>query len=303
MSYRDAREPRCQDTEGAIDLAIRARPRDLGSLTVRRVLPAGRRRMMLGPFIFFDHMGPAEFAPGEGVQVRPHPHIGLATITWLFDGELMHRDSLGFEQLIRPGAVNLMTAGRGIVHSERAGEDLHEQSTLHGIQSWLALPAELEECDPAFEHVAADSVPLIKRDGCALRLIMGSLFDIDAPVRTFSHTLYAELRMDEGAELRVPADWQELGVYVVAGSARIDGHDYTDGTMAVACPGRGLQITALRECLLMLVGGEALGERHIWWNFVSSRKERIEQAKVDWRDGRFERVPGDDEFIPLPDDA
>ena len=301
MSYRDAREPRCQDTAGAIDLAIRARPRELGELTVRRILPAGRRRRMLGPFIFFDHMGPATFPPGKGVQVRPHPHIGLATITWLFDGQLMHRDSLGFEQLVRPGEVNLMTAGRGIVHSERAGDDLDTESELHGIQAWIALPNEQEECDPAFEHVAASAVPAIEKDGCRARLIMGELFGKASPVRTFSNTVYAELRMDEGAELTVPDDWEELAVYVASGGARIDGHDYTDGTMAVACAGRGLRITALRECLLMLLGGAALGERHIWWNFVSSRRERIEQAKRDWQEGRFDKVPGDDEFIPLPD--
>ena len=300
MSYREAVEPRCQDIEGAIDLSIRARSRDLGGFSVRRVLPASRRRMV-GPFIFFDHMGPADFPPGEGIQVRPHPHIGLATITWLFEGEIMHRDSLGFEQLIRPGEVNLMTAGSGIAHSERAGADIDTLSRLHGIQSWLALPDGKEEIEPAFEHIAADELPRIERDGVRLCVIMGEAYGKTSPVRTFSPTLYVELEIDAGASIEVPAEQDELAAYVATGSVRIDGHDYTDGTLAVAHAGRGLVLEALRESRVMVIGGAALGERHIWWNFVSSSQERIEQAKADWREGRFDKVVGDDEFIPLPE--
>jgi len=300
MSYRNAPDPQCQDTDGRVDLAIHARPRDLGGLSVRRVLPAPRRRMV-GPFIFFDHMGPADLPPGQGINVRPHPHIGLATITWLFEGQLMHRDSLGYEQAIRPGAVNLMTAGRGIVHSERSGDDLDEDARLHGIQSWIALPEAEEEREPAFEHIAADSLPLGERDGARIRVIMGEAFGKKSPVPVFSPTLYLELELSAGARLAIPADWDELAAYVVAGGARIDGHDYTEGTMAVGAPGLGLEIAALRDAHVMVIGGAPLGERHIWWNFVSSRAERIEQAKDDWREGRFESVPGDPEFIPLPD--
>jgi len=300
MSYRNAPEPQCQDTDGSVDLAIHARPRDLGGFSVRRVLPAPRRRMV-GPFIFFDHMGPADLPPGQGINVRPHPHIGLATITYLFEGQLMHRDSLGFEQAIRPGAVNLMTAGHGIVHSERSGDDLDEASRLHGIQSWIALPEAEEEREPAFEHVAAGSLPLVERDGARIRVIMGEAFGETSPVPVFSPTLYLELELAADARVAIPADWDELAAYVVEGGARIDGHDYTEGTMAVGAPGMGLEIAALRDAHVMVVGGAPLGERHIWWNFVSSRAERIEQAKDDWREGRFEPVPGDPEFIPLPD--
>ena len=302
MSFREAPDPRCQDTEGAIDLAIRARPRDLGGLTVRRVLPAGRRRQMLGPFIFFDHMGPADFPPGRGVNVRPHPHIGLATITWLFEGQLRHRDSLGYDQVILPGAVNLMTAGRGIVHSERPGDDLDRDSRIHGIQSWIALPDGKEEIEPAFEHVPAERLPAVERDGTSLRVILGEAFGKTSPVTTYSPVVYLELVMQADAEIEIDDAHEELGAYVATGSARIDGHDYTEGTLAVACPGRGLTIKALRDSRLMVIGGATLGERHIWWNFVSSSPERIAQARDDWKARRYPPVPGDEEeFIPLPD--
>lgn len=300
MSYREAAEPRCLDTEGSIDLVVRARPRDLGGFSVRRVLPASRRRMV-GPFIFFDHMGPADFPAGEGIQVRPHPHIGLATITWLFEGEIMHRDSLGFEQLIRPGEVNLMTAGRGIAHSERAGDDFDKQSRLHGIQSWLALPDGQEEIEPAFEHITADRLPRIEHNGVRGRIIMGEAFGETSPVRTYSPTVYLELEFGAGAGIEIPAGHDELAAYAAVGSVRIDGDEYSEGTLAVAGRGRGLAIEALRDSRVMVIGGAALGERHIWWNFVSSRPERIEAAKADWREGRFDRVKGDDEFIPLPE--
>ncbi len=300
MSYQNANEPVCSGADGAIELVIEPREKDLGGFSVRRVLPA-RERRMVGPFVFFDHMGPAEFPPGEGVQVRPHPHIGLATVTYLFEGEIMHRDSLGFVQPIRAGAVNLMTAGRGIVHSERAGDDLDTTSRLHGIQSWMALPLDLEEREPDFAHYPAADLPLLERDGASVRVIMGSAFGQASPVRADAPTLYLECRLAAGGRLRLPRDTDELAVYVVDGEVGIGGRDFSGGQMAVACPGAALELAAAADCRVMVIGGTSLGQRHIWWNFVSSSKERIEQAKQDWRDGRFAPVPGDDEFIPLPD--
>ncbi len=300
MSYQNANEPVCSDADGTVGLVIEPREKDLGGFSVRRVLPA-RERRMVGPFIFFDHMGPAEFPPGEGIQVRPHPHIGLATVTYLFDGEIMHRDSLGCVQPIRAGAVNLMIAGRGIVHSERAGDDLETTSRLHGIQSWMALPLELEECDPYFVHYPSADLPAIERAGARVRVIMGQAFDRESPVRQLSPTLYLECRLAAGANLALPREVDELAVYVVDGEVGIDGRRYAAGQMAVACPGAALELEAAADSLVMVIGGESLGKRHIWWNFVSSSKDRIETAKRDWRDGRFDPVPGDDEFIPLPD--
>ncbi len=300
MSYQNANEPVCSDADGAIELVIEPRERDLGGFGVRRVLPSSKRRMV-GPFIFFDHMGPAEFPPGEGVQVRPHPHIGLATVTYLFEGEIMHRDSLGFVQPIQAGAVNLMVAGRGIVHSERAGDDLDTTSRLHGIQSWMALPLEQEECDPDFVHYPAGELPVIERAGAQLRVIMGRAFGHQSPVRQLSPTLYLECRLAAGASLALPRDVDDLAAYVVDGEIAIDGCGFTAGQMAVVCAGAALELEATADSLVMVIGGASLGARHIWWNFVSSSKQRIEQAKQDWRDGRFAPVPGDDEFIPLPD--
>ena len=289
-----------QSDSDALERVLEPAEEDLGGFTVRRALPA-RARRMVGPFIFFDHMGPAGFPPGEGVQVRPHPHIGISTVTYLFEGEIMHRDSLGCTQPIRAGAVNLMTAGRGIVHSERAGEDLHEQASLHGIQSWMALPLELEECDPDFVHYPADSLPGFERDGVSIRVVIGSVFGHASPVTQHAATIYLECRFAAGSSLDLPADWDELGAYVVSGDLNIGGQAVAAGTMAVAAPGKGLSIEAKDDSHAMILGGEAFGKRHIWWNFVSSSKARIEQASDDWREGRFDSVPGDDEFIPLPD--
>jgi redox-sensitive bicupin YhaK (pirin superfamily) len=282
-----------------VELLIEPNAKDLGGFSVRRVLPSPERRMV-GPFIFFDHMGPAEFPPGEGVQVRPHPHIGLSTVTYLFEGEIMHRDSLGHVQPIRAGAVNLMTAGRGIVHSERAGEDLNTTSRLHGIQSWIALPLEDEECAPDFTHYPAGDLPEFERQGVSIRVIMGSAFGRESPVKQFAPTLYLECRMPAGTTLDLPADYDELGAYLVSGELRVDDRILGDGLMAVARSGAGLQLEAVKDSHLMIVGGASLGKRHIWWNFVASSRQRIERAKDDWREGRFEAVPGDDEFIPLP---
>jgi hypothetical protein len=283
-----------------IELTIEPRIRSLGEFDVRRVLPSAERRMV-GPFVFLDHMGPAVFPPGKGIAVRPHPHIGLATITYLFEGEIMHRDSLGFVQLIQAGAVNLMTAGRGIVHSERASDDLAVTSHLHGIQSWLALPLELEEMEPGFIHYPSASLPELTLGGATVRVIMGAAYGARSPVATFSPTLYLEVRLPAGSELALPNDLSERAAYVTEGAVTVGGEEYREGTMLVARTDADVRLRASVPSRVMVVGGEPLGRRHIWWNFVSSSKERIELAKRDWADGRMGKVPGDDEFIPLPD--
>lgn len=300
MSYQAAAEPKCTSQSGSIELVIAAKKRDLGEFSVRRVLPS-QVRQMVGPFIFFDHMGPAEFPPEKGIQVRPHPHIGIATITYLFEGEIIHRDSLGFIQPIRAHAVNLMTAGRGIVHSERAGTDISTTSRLHGIQSWIALPTDQEECEPAFAHYPESGLPELDIDGVTVRVIMGEAFGQAAPVKSFSPTVYLECRLPEGSQLTLPATYRELACYVVSGNIRIGNESYSSGVMAVACSGESVCLAADSKSRVMVIGGDPVGERRIWWNFVSSSKDRIAKAKADWRDGSFDAVPGDSEFIPLPD--
>lgn len=300
MSVQPAYEPDCRETGGSVELTIEPRMRSLGDFDVRRVLPAAKRRMV-GPFIFFDHMGPAVFAPGKGIAVRPHPHIGLATITYLFEGEIVHRDSLGFVQSIRPGAVNLMTAGRGIVHSERAGPDIAVTSRLHGIQSWTALPLELEETDAAFVHYPADALPERAVGECAVRLIMGAAYGAESPVATHSPTLYLEARLPANAGLPLPHEPSERAVYVVSGAIRIEGKVYGEGALAVLRPNAAATLTAIDASRVMVIGGEPVGARHIWWNFVASTQERIERAKRDWQLDRFAAVPGDTERIPLPE--
>ena len=288
-----------QATAEVIELTLTPRIRSLGEFDVRRVLPAAERRMV-GPFVFFDHMGPAVFTPGLGMAVRPHPHIGLATITYLFEGEIMHRDSLGCRQLIETGAVNLMTAGRGIVHSERAS-DLSGTRRLHGIQSWLALPLEREEMEPTFLHYPAASLPGRTIDGCAVRVIMGSAYGLESPVLTYSPTLYFDATLPAGGALDVLDEAHERAVYVAAGTVRIAGREHAEGTLAVARAGTIVPLAAVTAARIVVIGGAPLGARHIWWNFVSSSAERIERAKRDWAEGRMGKVPGDDEFIPLPD--
>ena len=299
MSYQAAEEPKCSETKGSVELVIAAQKKDLGEFSVRRVLPAPERRMV-GSFIFFDHIGPAEFPPGKGIQVRPHPHIGIATVTYLFEGEIMHRDSLGFARAIQCGAVNLMTTGSGMVHSERAGDDLNETSRLHGIQSWMALPDGEEECAPAFEHYPAADIPEIEMGGVRIRVIIGEAYGQASPVKSYASTLYLECTMPEGGELTLPHQYPELGVYVVSGNVSIDGHDYTEGVMAVG-GGTEMRVRAGQASRIMVVGGEPIGERHIYWNFVSSSKARIEKAKSDWRERKFAEIPGEHEFIPLPE--
>ncbi len=300
MSYQSAADPACTQCDGSVELIIESRAKDLGGFSVRRVLPA-RQRQMVGPFIFFDHMGPADFPPGQGIQVRPHPHIGLSTVTYLFEGEIMHRDSLGYVQPIREKAVNLMTAGRGIVHSERAGDDLHETSRLHGIQSWMALPLEQEEREADFVHYPAAQLPEFEIDGVEMRLIMGEAFGFVSPVTQYAPTLYIECRLPAGAAIGLPRHGDEIAAYVVGGQIRAHAETVGEGQMAIGAGGGELRIEALEPSHVMVIGGASLGRRHIWWNFVSSSEARIEQAKADWREGRFEAVPGETEFIPLPD--
>jgi len=286
----------------AIDTLIRPRERDLGGFSVHRVLPAGPRQMV-GPFIFFDAIGPVTFAPGAGVDVRPHPHIGLATVTWLFEGELLHRDSLGFSQLIRPGEVNWMTAGRGIVHSERTPlENRQRPSRLHGIQSWVALPKHSEEAEPAFHHYGATSLPAITADGVSLRVIAGTLLGLTSPVRVHSAMGYGAVEMKADTVLELPPEYAERGVYLVDGELLADEELLPPGAMATLREGRSVRLRAASPVRCMVLGGEtADGPRQIWWNFVSSSAERIERAKQDWRLGRFAAVPGEREFIPLPE--
>ena len=286
----------------AIDLVIEPRSRDLGGFEVRRVLPAAGRRAV-GPFVFFDHIGPADFPPGTGIDVRPHPHIGLATVTYLFDGEIVHRDGLGYEQAIRPGDVNWMVAGHGIVHSERTGDGPRAAGhRVHGIQTWVGLPRADEETEPSFAHIPAAELPEFEQDGVSMRLIVGTAFGEAAPARVFSPIFWLDTRATKGARVPLPEEHPERAVYVVEGGVAIDGREIARGTMAVLRDDAPAEITATEHSRLMLAGGSPLdGPRHLWWNFVSSSKERIDRAKDDWRAGRFASVPGDDEFIPLPE--
>lgn len=300
MTYHTAHDPQCTEQQGSIQLVIEGRARDLGGFEVRRVLPSGKRRMV-GPFIFFDHMGPAEFPAGEGIQVRPHPHIGLATVTYLFEGELMHRDSLGYVQAIQPRAVNLMTAGRGIVHSERAGSDLDSVARLHGIQSWMALPDDLEETEPSFAHYPADTLPEVQGDGVTTRVILGEWRGERSPVETASPSLYLECVVASGSQLTLDAQYSERAVYVVDGQLAIEDAALDVGGMAVLCPGVDVRMRAERDSRVMIIGGDPVGERHIWWNFVASSRDRIERAKAAWTNDELGSIPGETERIPLPD--
>jgi redox-sensitive bicupin YhaK (pirin superfamily) len=285
----------------ALETVIVARPRDLGGFAVRRALPATSRQMV-GPFIFLDQMGPADFPAGTGIDVRPHPHIGLATVTYLFEGEVLHRDNLGTVQAIRPGAVNWMTAGRGIAHSERSDPVLRQSpQRLSGIQAWVALPARQEETEPAFAHYPQDALPVIAGEGKKVRLIAGSLYGARSPVETLWELFYADAVLAPGARLELPAEHEERAVYVAEGQIEITGQTFEAGGLLVFRPGDAVTLAAKAAARLMLLGGAAMdGPRHIWWNFVSSSRERIEQAKADWQARRFDRVPGDPEFIPLP---
>ncbi len=309
-------DARCSTPDSeAVELRIEARPRDLGGFQVRRVLPALRRRMV-GPFVFFDHMGPMQLAPGAGMDVRPHPHIGLATVTFLFDGSIDHRDSLGTVQSVAPGDVNWMTAGRGIAHSERSSQAARRGGVhLHGIQSWVALPLEHEEVAPSFVHYPAAALPQVSLPGATLDVIAGAAWGVRSPVGVLWPTLYVHARLETGAQLLVaaappaagttPHEHEERAVYVVEGSIGCEGMEAGAGTMLVLRPGVPVALEARDGATrVMVLGGARLPEpRFVWWNFVSSSRQRLERAKADWREARFGLVPGDElERIPLPEE-
>ena len=284
-----------------IENRIVPRVRDLGDgFKVRRALPDAKRRSV-GPFVFFDEMGPAALAPGEGLDVRPHPHIGLATVTYLFEGEILHRDSLGTVQPIRPGQVNWMTAGRGIVHSERTPAELRAAGArVHGIQTWIALPREHEEGEPGFSHHG--SLPLVEDGGVGVRVILGDLLGVSSPAPLYSPTFYAEVSLTAGRRFAIPAKHEERGIYVVEGSIELAAERFEAGALLVLTPGAEAIVACTAPARFMIFGGAALdGPRFIWWNFVSSSRSRIAQAAEDWKAGRFATVPGETEPIPLPE--
>ncbi len=291
-------------THPALETLIVAPTRDLGDgFEVRRALPSARRRMV-GPFIFLDQMGPATFSAGHGLDVRPHPHIGLATVTYLFEGEILHRDSLGTVQPIRPGEVNWMTAGQGIAHSERTGPETRAAGgQVFGMQAWVALPKRHEEMAPAFVHHAAHEMPLIEGEGARMQLIVGALHGKRSPVSTVSDMVYAAVTLEPGARFQVPAVQEERALYLAQGAVELDGTVFNTGELLILRPGAEVIVRATRPTRMLVLGGEPMdGPRHIFWNFVSSSQERLEQAKADWKAGRFARVPQETEFIPLPEE-
>jgi len=304
MSWQPAEAPACGDADACepVEIVIEPRARDLGNFEVRRALPSMKRRM-IGPFVFLDQMGPTILKPGKALDVRPHPHIGLATVTWVLRGEIMHRDSLGTVQLVKAGELNWMTAGRGIVHSERTPDNLRgEASPLYGLQSWVALPKVEEEGAPGFVHYDADELPRIDGEGKKVTLIVGAGWGETSPVAVAWPAFYADASLQAGATLAVPGDIEERGVYILEGGIEIAGEAFGPGRLLVLRGGRAIDVRAAGDARFVVIGGDAMdGPRHIWWNFVSSRKDRIEQAKADWKAGRFPGVPGETDFIPLPD--
>ena len=311
MSWTPYLDPECPDAGDmdSIETVIVPRARDLGGFEVRRALPSAKRQMV-GPFIFFDQMGPAEFITGEGIDVRPHPHIGLATVSYLYEGSMYHRDSLGTSMEIRPGAVNWMIAGKGISHSERSSNAARENpgNKLFGIQTWVALPDEHEETNPGFEHQPKAALPVIQDGGNKMRLILGSAYGETAPVKTFSEMFYLDGVLEAGARFPLPDEHEDRGIYVVSGEIEIAGQSFEAGQMMVFRPGDKITVKAIQASRIMLLGGETLnGPRYIWWNFVASSKDKIEAAKQSWREGdwangQFSLPPDDkDEHIPLPE--
>lgn len=284
-----------------IEMAIVPRTGDIGGFEVQRALPF-RHKRMVGPFVFWDQMGPGEFLTGQGVDVRPHPHIGLSTVTYLFNGTLDHRDSLGTNCTITPGDVNLMTAGRGIVHSERTGREVRKQpSTLYGIQSWVATPMALEEGDPKFHHEGKADLPSWTDKGVQGRLIMGDFSGLSSPVPTDWETVYVDVALDPGARFSIPADHEERALYLLEGEVEVGGLRWPPRQMLVLKPGKPVDLRAATPARVLLLGGACMdGPRYIWWNFVSSSKERLEEAKRAWAAREFPAVPGDDERIPMP---
>ncbi|MCA0047968.1 pirin family protein [Mesorhizobium sp. B283B1A] len=305
MSFFPGKDPEAGDAFASdqIELMVIPNAKDIGGFEVRRALPTAKRRLV-GPFIFFDRMGPAILRAGQALDVRPHPHIGLSTVTYLFDGKIRHRDSLGTEMVIQPGDVNLMTAGRGIVHSERTPEELRgAPMSISGLQTWLALPDDKEEVAPVFENTAVLRLPDIDAEGVSGRVVIGDFQGLRSPVRTDSETLYADLRLAPGASVKIPADAEERAIYTLEGEVSISGDVFPAERLLVFRPGDEIIVSSQTGAHFMLFGGASLGsKRYIWWNFVSSSKERIEQAKQEWKTGRFDIVPGDEEeFIPLPE--
>ncbi|RWC06089.1 MAG: pirin family protein [Mesorhizobium sp.] len=305
MSFFPGNDPLPGDAFASdqIELMVIPNAKDIGGFQVRRALPTARRRLV-GPFIFFDRMGPAILRAGQALDVRPHPHIGLSTVTYLFDGKIRHRDSLGTEMVIQPGDVNLMTAGRGIVHSERTPQELRgAPMSVSGLQTWLALPDDKEEVDPIFENTAAMRLPEIDAEGVSGRVVIGAFAGLRSPVVTASDTLYVDLSLAPGASVKIPADAEERAIYTLEGEVSISGDRFPAERLLVFRPGDEIVVSSEGGAHFMLFGGASLGsKRYIWWNFVSSSKERIEQAKEEWKTGRFDIVPGDEEeFIPLPD--
>ncbi|RWG91268.1 pirin family protein [Mesorhizobium sp.] len=306
MSFFPGNDPEAGDAFACdqIELMVIPNAKDIGGFEVRRALPTAKRRLV-GPFIFFDRMGPAILRAGHAIDVRPHPHIGLSTVTYLFDGKIRHRDSLGTEMVIAPGDVNLMTAGRGIVHSERTPEESRgAPMSVSGLQTWLALPDGKEEVAPVFANTSVIRLPEIDAEGVSGRVVIGEFSGLRSPVATASETLYADLRLAAGASVKIPADAEERAIYTLEGEVSIAGDRFPAERLLVFKPGEEIVVLSERGAHFMLFGGASLGsKRYIWWNFVSSSKERIEQAKEEWKTGRFDIVPGDEEeFIPLPED-
>ena len=305
MSFFPGKDPAAGDKFAceALELVIVPRSVDLDDFAVRRALPHSTRRTV-GPYVFFDHFGPAEFRSGKGLDVRPHPHIGLSTLTYLYDGEIIHRDTLGVNAAIHPGEVNWMTAGRGIVHSERtAPERRVDGEPLHGLQLWIAMMSKDEEIDPSFAHLGGNELPVVNGEGKTVRVVAGKMFGAASTLKTTSETIFADISLEAGAAMPLDADYEERAVYVSSGEIDISGDRFDTGRLLIFRPGDRVTVKAVKPSRIAVVGGAPLdGPRYVWWNFVSSRKDRIDQAKEEWKQGHFGKVPGDEiDFIPLPE--
>lgn len=298
----DAERLASSETSGsAIKRVLEPKGKDLGGFSVRRLLPTTEQRSV-GPFIFFDHLGPAIFTPGAGIDVRPHPHIGLATITYVFEGEILHRDSLGMVQPIRPNEINWMTAGKGIAHSERTPSSLRQAGhTLHALQLWVALPEEEEETSPVFTHYGSEELPLVEDGNSTIRVMIGEAYGVRSAVKTLSSTLYVEVKLKAGQRIAVPEHVDERAVYVVSGCLIAKETEIAMHTMAIFDQTPGVEVVAKEDSTLVFIGGSPLGKRIMWWNLVASRDDLLEKAKKAWREGSFPKVPGETEYIPLPD--
>jgi redox-sensitive bicupin YhaK (pirin superfamily) len=305
MSFFPGKDPAAGDKFAceALELVIVPRSVDLDDFAVRRALPHSTRRTV-GPYVFFDHFGPAEFRSGKGLDVRPHPHIGLSTLTYLYDGEIIHRDTLGVNAAIHPGEVNWMTAGRGIVHSERtAPERRVDGEPLHGLQLWIAMMSKDEEIDPSFAHLGGNELPVVNGEGKTVRVVAGRMFGAASTLKTTSETIFADISLEAGAAMPLDADYEERAIYVSSGEIDISGDRFDTGRLLIFRPGDRVTVKAVKPSRIAVVGGAPLdGPRYVWWNFVSSRRDRIDQAKEEWKQGHFGKVPGDEiEFIPLPE--